>query len=516
MQAWAIAVVSVLGLVTLFVLRFTSGKLTRSFLNDIPDIVIGITLWLALTLLTQRPASSALLWTVLAAGLLLADHTKRQVLREPVVFADASELFLVFTHPRFYLPYVHPAVFYGIGGTLVLATAWLFSVEPPAMPAHPVLSRVAGALLLAVPIGAYFWRPSLNIMAKVLRKFGPSGDPVLDAQKLGMLGSFAAHTVCSRQERPERQAACSFGIVTVPADKPPVVLVQAESFFDIGRLDPTQPSPLTEYMACRDRAWRHGHLNVDSWGANTTRSEFAVISGASPSDLGLDRFNPYYSFARRPLDTLAARMRQAGYLTVCVHPYDRRFYGRHKVMPNLGFDQFIGGEAFDAPHGHLVPDEVLGAWINNFVDRQTQPVFVFAITVANHGPWPAQATTPGPLAEKLGGYLDSLMATDRMIGQLASSSWLNDKGGIFALYGDHQPALPALTQGHFNINSSTDYFILDTAHPIDRSRNDIDVHMLGHSVAKRLMERRLKTRNIIDSSHSIDSHRGSIGTLFDQ
>ncbi|MBB2204647.1 LTA synthase family protein [Gluconacetobacter takamatsuzukensis] len=482
MQDWAIAAVSGLAIVALVILRITSGRPFRPLRNDLPDVAVALVLWLSLALLTRRPASSALLWVVLAAGLLLADHTKRAVLREPIVFADASELLLVFTHPRFYLPYVHPAIFYGIGGLLVGATAALFSIETPAMPGDPALSRLVGALLLIVPVAAYFWRPSLNMMAAVIRRLRPTGDPVEDAKTLGMLGSFAAHTVCSRQERPARQAACSFGIVTVPPDKPPVVLVQAESFFDIGRLDPALPSPLAEYQACRAQAWRHGRLDVDSWGANTTRSEFATISGASPADLGLDRFNPYYSFARRPLDTLAARMRQAGYLTVCVHPYDRRFYGRHKVMPNLGFDHFIGGEAFESRRGELVADEVLGAWINDFIARETRPVFVFAITVANHGPWAAEATTDSPFAPMLGGYLDSLMGTDRMIGQLAGSRWLNEEGGIFALYGDHQPSLPVLLNDGAHIGASTDYFILDRTRAAG-PRQDIRVDQLGRELA---------------------------------
>ncbi|MFT8777752.1 MAG: LTA synthase family protein [Gluconacetobacter liquefaciens] len=486
MHGWAVAAVSGLAIIALAILRITSCRPFRPIWNDLPDVVVALILWLSLALLTQRPASSALLWVVLAAGLLLADHTKRAVLREPIVFADASELLLVFTHPRFYLPYVHPAIFYGIGGLLVGATALLFSIEPPAMPGDPALSRLVGALLLIVPIAAYFWRPSLNVMARVIRLLRPTGDPVEDARTLGMLGSFAAHTVCSRQERPARQAACRFGNVTVPPDKPPVVLVQAESFFDIGRLDPSLPSPLTEFQACRDQAWRHGRLDVDSWGANTTRSEFATISGATPADLGLDRFNPYYSFARRPLDTLAARMRQAGYLTVCVHPYDRRFYGRHKVMPNLGFDHFIGGEAFESRRGELVPDEVLGDWINDFIARETRPVFLFAITVANHGPWSAQAETESPFAPMLGGYLDSLMGTDRMIGQLAGSRWLNEDGGIFALYGDHQPSLPVLMNDGAHIGASTDYFILDRTRPAG-PRHDIRVDQLGRELAGCLM-----------------------------
>lgn len=482
MHDWTITLVSGLGILSLVILRATSGRLLRPLWNDLPDIAVATVLWLSMTLLTQRPVSAALLWTVLAAGLLLSDHTKRKVLREPVVFADASELLLVFTHPRFYLPYVHPVVFYGIGSVLIVATGLLFSIEPPIMPGKGVLCHMVGALLLIVPIGAYFWRPSLNVMAMMVRKLKLSGDPVEDARKLGMLGSFAAYTVCSRQERPARQAACAFGALTVPPDRPPIVLVQAESFFDIGRLDPTLPCPLVEYQACVAQAVCHGRLNVGSWGANTTRSEFAAISGVALSELGLDRFNPYYSFVRKPLDTLARRMQHEGYLTVCVHPYDRRFYSRHKVMPNLGFDHFIGGEAFESAHGQLVPDEILGAWINDFIGRQTQPVFVFAITVANHGPYPVETATTNAFSPLVGGYLDSLMGTDRMIGQLTRSRWLNENNGILALYGDHQPSLPILVDDGAHIGTSTDYFILDRSLP-PGPRHDIRVDQLGHEIA---------------------------------
>ena len=91
-----------------------------------------------------------------------------------------------------------------------------------------------------------------------------------------------------------------------------------------------------------------------------------------------------------------------------------------------------------------------------------------------------------PFAPMLGGYLDSLMGTDRMIGQLAGSRWMNEDGGIFALYGDHQPSLPVLMNDGAHIGASTDYFILDRTRPAG-PRHDIRVDQLGRELAGCLM-----------------------------
>jgi len=60
----------------------------------------------------------------------------------------------------------------------------------------------------------------------------------------------------------------------------------------------------------------------------------------------LDRFNPYHRFTSVPVSSLAWRLRAEGYRHDRLHPFDRTFYGRDRVMPNLGFDVFLGEEAF--------------------------------------------------------------------------------------------------------------------------------------------------------------------------
>src|SRR5204863_52509 len=76
----------------------------------------------------------------------------------------------------------------------------------------------------------------------------------------------------------------------------PVIIVQCESFFDARRLSPLiQRDFLAGFDACRASAGLFGRFDVPAWGANTMRAEFAVLTGVPESELGYDRFNPYYA-----------------------------------------------------------------------------------------------------------------------------------------------------------------------------------------------------------------------------
>src|SRR5260370_1403776 len=92
-----------------------------------------------------------------------------------------------------------------------------------------------------------------------------------------------------------------------------------------------------------------GRFGVPGWGANTMRTEFAVLTGIPESELGYDRFNPYYGLARVPLESQVWRLRRAGYRTICLHPFDPRFFRRDLVMPALGFEQFLARQELGSP-----------------------------------------------------------------------------------------------------------------------------------------------------------------------
>jgi phosphoglycerol transferase MdoB-like AlkP superfamily enzyme len=223
-------------------------------------------------------------------------------------------------------------------------------------------------------------------------------------------------------------------------------LLQLESFCDPRRIG--IPATLPHWDALGATALARGPLAVPGFGANTMRTEFAVLTGLADDVLGLDRLNPYFRFARAPVASLAWALRGAGYATACLHPFDARFFGRDHVLPALGFERFDAAPAFaEAPReAGLVTDAAVGARLAACLAAAEGPAFLYAITVAGHGPWPG----PDPAAT----WATRMAATDAMLGTLAEAARHSGRPVVLVAFGDHRPALPAARGG-----TDTDYLV---------------------------------------------------------
>ncbi|MBR0674367.1 LTA synthase family protein, partial [Neoroseomonas soli] len=255
--------------------------------------------------------------------------------------------------------------------------------------------------------------------------------------RFGPLASFALHARLAAVERPARRAAHPPAPAVLPAGDvaPHLVLLQLESFCDPRRFGLAQALPQWDGLV--GEAISRGRLAVPGFGANTMRTEFVVLTGLDDTALGLDRFNPYFRFARAPVSSLAWALGGAGYGTTCLHPYDPRFFGRDKVLPALGFRRFEAADAFaDAPRENgLVTDAALGARIAAEMAGASGPVFLYAITVAAHGPW----TGSDPASV----WAARMAATDAMLGAVAEAARGCGRPVVLAAFGDHRPSLPA-------------------------------------------------------------------------
>ena len=441
-------------------------------LIDLFPCLAGFALFL---LPTGRPILAGLTVMCLGAGMGVADRVKRAVLGEPVVFADRAELIEVVRHPRLYLAFVGTGRMILATLAILLAIIWLIDLEPALWPVTPisaginaVVAVVIGRLLFVIPSS----RPLCDRLAAFYRRVEPSRDPVSDAAQFGLLATCVIHATLARAERGDRQRkAQAKKWPALPANGP-ILIVQGESFVDARRLAPALADHLPHFARLQAEAVQSGKLTVPCWGANTIRSELAVLTGLGSDDIGLDRFNPYEHFARVPLPSLAQQARAAGYSTICIHPYDANFYYRDKVMPLLGFDRFIGIEGFAGAErsGPYVSDIAVAQCVARYVRDFGPRVLIFVITMENHGPWDAEhdslppASLPEswrglPDAAETGRWLRHLQSTDAMIPILRDAITASGSPGWLVFYGDHQPSLSGAFRAAEADDGRSDYAI---------------------------------------------------------
>lgn len=443
-----------------------------------------------------HPIFAGLAVLTLGAGFALADRTMREALREPVVFQAVSELPQVFTHPHLYLPFAGPGLVIGGACALGAAALALLVFAPAVWPPAPAAALIGFAAI----VGGFLLfsrQPALGRLADLFRRLPVSGDPDADAATLGPFAMLLVHCALARDERGLRQQTLQPCMVhTAPrgrsASRGPIVMVQCESFFDARRLSPSLPRTLLPaFDACCRSAACFGRLEVPAWGANTMRSEFAVLTGIPEVDLGFDRFNPYYALARVPIASHVWRLRQAGYRTICLHPFSRRFFRRDLAMPALGFDRFLGSEVLGGTQAPpYQPDPELARRVLQVIDAEGPDCFVFVITMGNHGPWAGEVTGldgelagfGGPTAMPAGGelrrYLDGLRRSDEMLQILMSGLAERDDDPLLCFYGDHLPSLSRVFE-HFGFREPHSDYAIWSPGGGSPLRVDLPAHQLG-------------------------------------
>jgi phosphoglycerol transferase MdoB-like AlkP superfamily enzyme len=230
-----------------------------------------------------------------------------------------------------------------------------------------------------------------------------------------------------------------------------------------------------EYMPtfCRLRdTGLAGQVNVPTFGGLTTRTEFEILTGVSLRPFE-QHTHPYFSLVTAPRPSLATRLKRLGYQTVFSHPNYRTFWNRQSAVPLLGFDLFADIRGFENSdrEGIYVSDRALTTRVLRRLDEpDNQPIFVFAVSMENHGPWGhgrpnidpdlmARVTVPSELADNAGSewreYAYHLMTADRELARLHEAITDSKHPTILAFFGDHWPSLPATYEAlAFNLQDS--------------------------------------------------------------
>lgn len=448
-------------------------------------IVPMTTLWPLLLLLaiSGRAIFSTLIILAALVCLAIANHTKIATLHEPAVFSDFGHLFQLLTNPGFYFPFAGIWLSAGVIVTAVSLAMAALLLETSLWPENQaVLLRVG--LVAGSALAIFGWRSFVRGCFRLSRldRSDLSDEPARGLARFGLIGMWLLQ-YASAADREELERIRGYRPMPKPSpgpdqSRPHLIAVQAESFFDVRRLfariGEAPPVRLTNFERACDSGILSGPLEVSAWGANSLRTEFGVLSGIPQAELGVHRFNPFQSVARRPVWTVAHYLRSLGYRTIFVHPFSRRFFGRDRVYGNLGFDEFLDIDAFaGAPRcGPYVCDRAIAALIGEILAEQTdgRPSFIFAVTMEAHGPWlpgasaerllPHLPTLPPAIASyELARLLYHLQHTDQMIGDIMALAGGSRRQMVLGLYGDHLPILSE-TFGRVGFHeTATDYAI---------------------------------------------------------
>ncbi len=434
-------------------------------------------LLLALLVLTNRLLVSFLASLALLAGIYVINVLKIRYLASPLSLSD----YYVLTSLRadslgLYLDYVNKKAVAAALLVLLVALGTLWMRERPVFRAR-AWPRIAGLVLVLVSGYALL--------------FTPVGQRIYDADRLGVTpystfhsqfhGGLLSILVYTKQElesaleepiddQAVRKLVAALPVVApdgdaVPrADRPDVVVIQSESFFNPDLIE--QVGDTRTLLPNLHRAMEQGSggsMAVPTFGGGTLRTEFEVLTGIPLAAYPRLQF-PYLQISRANIPSMAHVFGDAGYRVVAVHGNGGDFWNRRNAFRSLGFERFTTAREFaDSAYrdGWFLSDKSMTDEIIRELGRDEAPKFVFAVSIEAHGPFmnspvvdrhlqdqlPVPAGFSRDAREEYSRYAYHIADADRELGRLWD--YLKARGRPFVLvfYGDHLPGFEHVYRG---------------------------------------------------------------------
>ena len=277
-------------------------------------------------------------------------------------------------------------------------------------------------------------------------------------------------------------------------EKPNVVFVQLESFFDVKYINELTYSedPVPNFTALKEQ-YPSGFLTVPVIGAATINVEFEVLTGMRIRDFGAGEY-PYRTIlSETTCETIAYDLLASGYRTHAIHNNEGTFYQRNEVYKNLGFESFTSIEYFPNPTYNpygWAEDAMLTDEILHLLSSTEESDFVFTVAVQSHGDYPddyvaveGDVTVTGGASNaatlsRYNYYVSQLHAVDEFVKAIYDEVMALEEDTILVLYGDHLPTLvkdSGITLSEMN-DFQTEYIIIPNFEVESEAFTDKDIY----------------------------------------
>ena len=253
-----------------------------------------------------------------------------------------------------------------------------------------------------------------------------------------------------------------------------IIMVMDEAFSDLRTVGLPEDIDVMPFIDSLQEDTLEGRLYVSVYGGGTCNSEFEALTGNSMAFLGTGAY-PYTENVTSPLFSLAAYLRDSGYVTEAFHSNEAGNWNRNVVYPFIGFETF---HALD-DYPPLTPADQLHSHPADFVDfrymasesaaLRGQNRFFFNVTMQNHADYDhfegmAQPDTvkahEDDLHENARVYLSLIKASDDAVRELVEGFRDTDEPTMIVFFGDHQPGLKPWVQANVytHISNNLDFF----------------------------------------------------------
>ncbi len=284
-------------------------------------------------------------------------------------------------------------------------------------------------------------------------------------------------------------------------DKPNIIFVQLESFFDLSMVEGLEfsqdPLPNLHQMMVK---YTNGKLNVPVVGAGTCNTGFEVITGFCIDWFGAGEY-PYKTILQNSTcESMCYDAKPYGYATHAIHNNTSGFYDRDIVFPKLGFDTFTAIEHMENlvyTETDWAKDSVLIPNIMDALSSTAGPDLVYNISVQGHGSYPTEDILQDKHLSVTGTgrtdtdnqytyYANQIYEMDLFIKDLTDELEKSGEKSIVVFFGDHLPNL-GIDESSMGDSSlyQTPFLIWDNI-GLGREEIDLEAFQLYSYVYKKL------------------------------
>lgn len=241
-------------------------------------------------------------------------------------------------------------------------------------------------------------------------------------------------------------------------DTPNIIVIMNESYADLDLYkDRTHceknPDP---YWDSLKETCVHGWANASVFAGNTCNTEFEFLTGLSMGFLPTSSV-PYNSYIEDKTYSINWALKDMGYETLLMHPYERTGWNRLNVYPRLGFDKMMFIDDMypekQAPKGDLIDGKIkdMAAYeqIIKYIEKEKgdKKLFTYMVTIQNHSGYDNHETQPDVYTSEFSDrgndifntYQTLVNMSDEALKMLTEYLSKQDEDYLVLIFGDHQP-----------------------------------------------------------------------------